>query len=211
MACALQTLLTGILDYAGLFPPAKLPLDQAIDAYARYRQDPDSWMLGRFVCPIEQVAELPSLVAKLFSPAAPLTLSVVGYGGGSAAEFLGKMRNTVSAVAAFQERTGGSAQVTAYEVRLPAELLTSPEDGCRLMENAASIVRNTLYYEIPLSATWSSAVTLLSKARAGFKMRCGGASAADFSSPQQVALGIALCRAAGVPLKFTAGLHRPLR
>jgi hypothetical protein len=30
MSAGLRALLTGIVDYAGLFPPAKLPLDQAI-------------------------------------------------------------------------------------------------------------------------------------------------------------------------------------
>jgi hypothetical protein len=44
-------LLTGLIDYAGLFPPAKLSLDQAIRNYAAYRQCPERWMLGKFVIP----------------------------------------------------------------------------------------------------------------------------------------------------------------
>src|SRR5438034_269722 len=40
MSPSLRALLSGSVDYAGLFPPARLPLDQAIRNYARYRTDP---------------------------------------------------------------------------------------------------------------------------------------------------------------------------
>ena len=46
MNASLRALLTGVVDYAGLFPPARLPLDEAIRNYARYRQGSDAWMLG---------------------------------------------------------------------------------------------------------------------------------------------------------------------
>lgn len=62
MHASLRTLLTGILDYAGLFPPAKLPLDAALKSYARYRQDTDRWLLGRFVIPASRLEELQPFV-----------------------------------------------------------------------------------------------------------------------------------------------------
>jgi hypothetical protein len=45
----------------------------------------------------------------------------------------------------------------------------------------------------------------------GYKLRSGGVEAKAFPSPEQVALAIATCRDAGVPMKFTAGLHHPIR
>ena len=39
MSPSLRALLTGIVDYAGLFPPAQLSLDEAIRNYARYRTE----------------------------------------------------------------------------------------------------------------------------------------------------------------------------
>ena len=44
---ALHALVSSIIDYAGLFPPARLPLDTAIGNYARYRTEPEAWMLAR--------------------------------------------------------------------------------------------------------------------------------------------------------------------
>src|SRR5262249_18447324 len=46
---------------------------------------------------------------------------------------------------------------------------------------------------------------------AGFKLRCGGLDAASFPSPKEGATVIAVGCFNGVPLKFSAGLHHPIR
>src|SRR5437867_1479809 len=53
-----RAFMSGIIDYAGLFPPAKLPLEEAFRNYVRYRREADAWMLGRFVCPAARLKEL---------------------------------------------------------------------------------------------------------------------------------------------------------
>ena len=45
----------------------------------------------------------------------------------------------------------------------------------------------------------------------GVKLRTGGIKAEMFPSPEQVAFVIAACRGRNLPLKFTAGLHHPVR
>ena len=57
---SIRTLLNGILDYAGLFPPARLGMAEAVANYARYREDDRSWMLSRFICPAGRLAEMES-------------------------------------------------------------------------------------------------------------------------------------------------------
>lgn len=54
---SVRTLMSGLIDYAGLYPPAKLPMDQAVDNYAQYLRSPHAWMLGRFVCPVSRLEE----------------------------------------------------------------------------------------------------------------------------------------------------------
>jgi hypothetical protein len=48
---AVDAFLSGILDYAGLFPPAALDLDSALKAYREYREHPRAGLLARFVLP----------------------------------------------------------------------------------------------------------------------------------------------------------------
>ena len=54
MKNSLEKIMNGLIDYAGLFPPAKLPLDQAITEYISHFSDQRKWMLGRFIIPISQ-------------------------------------------------------------------------------------------------------------------------------------------------------------
>jgi len=66
---ALQALLTNLIDYAGLFPPASLDLPTAIQNYTAYRQGEHAWMLGRFVVPAALVAEVdPTWPISVISP-----------------------------------------------------------------------------------------------------------------------------------------------
>jgi hypothetical protein len=57
---SLRALLEGLIDYAGLFPPAALSMQDAVRNYARYRDGEYAWALGRFVVPAERVDEVPS-------------------------------------------------------------------------------------------------------------------------------------------------------
>src|SRR5438105_6737048 len=81
MFASVRALLTGIVDYAGLFPPAELPLNEAIRNYARYRTAPESWMLGRFICPAARLTELSPYVEELFHDGRSLAVSALGRGG----------------------------------------------------------------------------------------------------------------------------------
>ena len=58
--CA-KSLLDGIIDYAGLFPPARLPMDEAFSRFVEHRSSDDGWMLARFVCPAARLDELEPL------------------------------------------------------------------------------------------------------------------------------------------------------
>lgn len=59
MTRSLHILLDGLVDYAGLFPPASLPMEEAVAKYEAHRRSESSWMLGRFVVPAERLAEVP--------------------------------------------------------------------------------------------------------------------------------------------------------
>ncbi len=122
MFASLRALLTGLIDYAGLFPPAKLTLDQAIRHFARYRQEGDAWMLGRFVIPAARLADLAPYQDELFRSDAPFAFTVLGRGGATKKEFLTNLRADLRDIAAFRKRHGDRVTVDVLETRLPADL-----------------------------------------------------------------------------------------
>ena len=60
MVEARRELLRGLIDYAGLFPPASLNLSEAVRNYQQYRSGAHAWMLARFVIPAALVEQAPS-------------------------------------------------------------------------------------------------------------------------------------------------------
>jgi hypothetical protein len=52
---ARRALLARLWDYAGLFPPAELPLDDALAEWRRIRASDDAWLVNRLVVRTEHV------------------------------------------------------------------------------------------------------------------------------------------------------------
>jgi hypothetical protein len=62
LARSTQALLANLIDYAGMFPPASLSLEEAVRKYQEYQRGPYAWMLGRFVVPADRAREVPSSI-----------------------------------------------------------------------------------------------------------------------------------------------------
>lgn len=235
MQTSLRALASDILDYAGLFPPAELGLDEAIHNYARHLGEPEAWMLARFVCPASRLGELEPYVNELFSSGPPLRLCVLGRSGTTCAQFLEALGQDVKDLADFRTHCGKRAGVQVFEVRFPDEL-AEEADVSGLLETAAQVwdvqqmARPPIFFEPPAKADWQSIWPAMIRGIAqycqeagsgigvksdpksvGFKLRCGGKEASAFPSIEKVAAVIRWACTARVPLKFTAGLHQPLR
>ena len=52
---ARRALLEGLWDYAGVFPPAELSLEEALDEWRRIRASDDAWLVNRLVVRPEHV------------------------------------------------------------------------------------------------------------------------------------------------------------
>ena len=233
MPAGLRALLSDIIDYAGLFPPAKLPLDTAIRNYIRYRGEPEAWMLARFICPAQRLGELDPYIREHFSANAPLRLSALGRGGDEAESFLNNLRDDLEALGRFFEIHPAVAAVQNFETKLPAEVLAGGPDTLNNFLRAEADLFASLdfpgpmcFFEIPPSEDWRAIAgeiaamneqvvvhdenTRLYRMR-GLKLRCGGLEPAAVPSVAQVATAISACVEKKVPIKFTAGLHHPTR
>ncbi len=79
MPTPLNAVLPHLFDDAGLFPPAKLPMAEALAAHARALAGPHSKVVGPFLCPATRLAELDACVAS--GATRPAVLGVIGYAG----------------------------------------------------------------------------------------------------------------------------------
>lgn len=218
-----RAFLAGLIDYAGLFPPAALPLDEALAEYARHRAGPDAWMLGRFIAP---AARLEALAAALAAEPAlggrePWHLAVLVGGGADLAAALAAVPAQAEAVAACEQAGVRGLSVEGLEAPLPP----APGAATRLAEALAEegLGGRDLYLEVPATAGIEGALQDITMAarrlagpqaafpRLGVKLRCGGLAPEAFPDPARVAALLAGCARDGLPLKFTAGLHHPVR
>jgi hypothetical protein len=229
MTASLRALLEGVIDYAGLFPPAQLPLEEAFRNYVQYRREPESWMLGRFIIQVERLPELHPLMKSVQTTTPPITFSVLGQGGRSGREFAEAFQRDLTAIVRFDDLFKRGPDIDALEtvksleIRVSSSVL-SDAIGKSVAGGLAALEELNLqaFVETP-STDWRASTTELLKVvtcpapgqehpiSLGLKLRCGGLEAAAFPSPEQLAFVITACRDALVPLKFTAGLHHPIR
>lgn len=238
---SMRALMEGIVDYAGLFPPATLPLDEALQNYAEYRRCEHAWMLGRFICPARRLDDI-APHASLLADGEPWSFSVLGRGGEDADSFNDGLTKDFALIDAFVKRHPGRVRVDAFEVRLPPVVAQGADDGDlrTLLRRAAEAIERGVcnsihpFLEISLwdrlssrsaDTTWPETLDRIIPALAehnrqwhgercgplGAKIRTGGVEADQFPTLEQVAGWIARCAEEGVPFKATAGLHHPFR
>ena len=202
-----RAFLNGLVDYAGLFPPAGLGMKEAVAEYARHRREPEAWMLGRFVVPAARFAEFEETTGLAADSAAggrddalgleekPWSLSALV--GPAFAE-------DADAVIAFNERNGAGARVDSIELKASFEgdlevALEALPDGL------------ATFVELPLDAALHQLLPIVKSRRALAKVRTGGLTPRDIPEPGALAHFVASCASLGVPFKATAGLHHPVR
>jgi hypothetical protein len=199
---ARRAALTGLIDYAGPFPPARLPIPEAAAEYERIKAGPRAWLVSRFACP---AASLSDLATALRSPAAvPVSAILTAPEGDWRAGVLAQAAGAVSAASARADRL----RLELIEVALPAGSVDAAALGDTLRRLPAGL---GAFLEVPPGAPLDDALDALAAAGAAAKLRCGGLSAEQVPDPARVAAFLTGCAQRGLRAKATAGLHRPHR
>ncbi len=197
MPAETRALLTGLIDYAGLFPPAALSLREVVANYAMYLASPDAWMLGRLVVPVSRLAECRDERSERYRPA----------------------RSEGPAAAAWR------ISALAADVTKEIEALTRPYpgldvDSCELKAATVADINAaadhmpssiTTFVEIPIADDPAVLIDAIATRGLNAKIRTGGVTPDAFPSPALVARFIMRCHERRVAFKATAGLHHPLR
>jgi len=212
---AKRALLERLIDDAGLFPPAELPMRLALRAHARHAESAYAWTGGALVVPASRLGEL----SDVRDPSRPLTLSIILDAA------LAAKGDTMLADLDRIARAGlDGVTVASLELKAPAAL-----DAAALGRAVAAVAEHrpdqttAFYYEAPYAGGWATpppeSLAVVAAARAaapatvtvGAKLRCGGAAPGATPSVEDVAAFVTAAQAHGVPWKATAGLHHPVR
>lgn len=196
-----RALLAGLIDYAGLFPPAALTMERAVADYAAHRASGDAWILGRFIVPAARLdafeaeagAHLPREAG-----AEPWRLSVLVGGDLAAARARIERFNRDHATS-----SGGQAVVETIESKAG----TADE----VVQLACTFAGLEAFCEIDPHGDPAPLLDAAVQAGAHGKIRLGGVTADAFPPPAVVARFLAAARRTGAAFKATAGLHHPLR
>src|SRR5262245_54242706 len=105
-AASLRALLTRSIDYAGLFPPAELGLEAALENHATYVRSADQWMLGTFVLPLGKFTVARGLLSQ-FDRDHPLRVSALAAKSANADEFSGALKSMVKSIGEVRETPAG--------------------------------------------------------------------------------------------------------
>lgn len=217
-ALAPHTAFRSLVDYAGIFPPAALALESALDDYLLARSGPNGWMLGRFIVPASRLDELVTVVRRK-DPAVPIAVSAIVDSASDPRRWFGTAQERLAAVALIRS-TVPQLSVEALETRLPP-LATQRDTYDATIGQLAALASQAglrdlpIAVEIPHDDRWEAMMPLalgaLGRARLGAKLRCGGGEPHETPSVPAVAAFINSAKVEGTWFKATAGLHHPVR
>ena len=210
-AASLRVLLTHAIDYAGMFPPCSLGLEPALKNQAEYVQSSDAWMLGAFVLPVQQFDATRQLLSQ-FDAQHPLRVAALGPKTASANAFLEALDDADAAIRSLSRHNVDLISMSHLEMLMPEKV-----DGASLKEAKSILGDLPVFWEAPPDRA-EQTIELLAEfnsdadsATFGYKLRTGGVTADAFPTSLQIAKALVTPATHQLPIKFTAGLHHPLR
>jgi hypothetical protein len=210
-AASLRALLAHPIDYAGMFPPCSLGLEPALRNQAEYIRSPDAWMLGAFVLSTEQFDATKQLFS-LFDAQRPLRVAALGPKTAGADAFLNALEDAETAIGSLSRHNVDLVSINHLEMFLPHDV-----DVASLKEARSILGDLPVFWEAPPDRA-EQTIALLAEfnsdadsATFGYKLRTGGVTADAFPTSIQIAKALVTPATHQLPIKFTAGLHHPLR
>ena len=184
---AINSLLEGLIDYAGLYPPAALDMRSAVRNYLSYSQSAHAAVLGCFVVNLERLSELREAAGDRLRS---MKLSVIAPPNADCAG-LSQLISDDARIEMMEFKTDRPSEIRDLSGSLPAGV--------------------TAYFEIPVCGDASAALEAIAASGARAKLRMGGVTAEAFPGTQEVAGMLWALAARRIPFKATAGLHHPIR
>lgn len=198
MLASIRSLFSKVIDYAGLFPPASLAMNDAVEEYLRHLSGEEAWMVTAFICPSSRLEEFESARAGRAMDIILLTTEAL---------------DSDEAVMSLERaRSLKGVSYRGWEGKIPPQVVESGQvetalRKCRLEAGAHAFV------EVPITENWHEAIPAALSAiredgRFMAKLRTGGTTPDLVPPPYAVASFLLECGRRSLPVKFTAGLHQ---
>src|SRR5215469_2253449 len=207
---SLRALLNRAIDYAGMFPPCSLALEPALQNHANYMRASEAWMLNGFVLPVEQFGPTTQFLSE-FDTHHPLRVAALGPKTTNADAFLDALYNAHAAIRSFSRYNTDLVSISHLEMFLPEDV-----DSASLKTARSIVGELPVFWEAPPEKA-EQTISLIAGhnsdevATFGYKLRTGGVTADAFPSSEQIARALVTPKTHELPIKFTAGLHHPIR
>jgi hypothetical protein len=208
---SLRALLDRAIDYAGMFPPCSLALEPGLLNQASYVRSSDAWMLNGFVLPVEQFDPARQFLSE-FDRHHPLRFAALGPKTTSMDAFLAALANAVTGIRSFLGYDVDLISISHLEMFLPNDADSASLKKARAIEGELPV-----FCEAPPERA-EQTIELIAgdnshehTATFGYKLRTGGVTTDAFPTSTQIALALVTATAHQLPIKFTAGLHHPIR
>lgn len=194
-----RAFLNEIVDYAGLFPPALLCMDDAIREFARYANGDDRDLLGRFILPAPRLNDFARAALSFANGQRNRwRLSAIVSAGNHA---------DVEAIAAFNHaHANDEPGMVVDAIEMPVTTASEVEWAVHSFGQDFEI-----FLEPPSADDPSALLAVISNSGAKGKLRTGGVVASAIPAVTSVIRFIDTCARLSLPFKATAGLHHALR
>jgi hypothetical protein len=187
----------GLVDDAGLFPPERLPMGEAVRRHRADEAVANPVLSQRFLCPVSTLGELRDLLRRDERWRIGLIVDV-GF------DSLAKALDMVDSDERLALETIELRLSDADDPRSTVQRVTALVSGLRS--------RPAIHVELsPAVVGWEKALQVVADAGLAAKVRCGGLEAAAFPTAQQLASFLIAAVRCGVAFKATAGLHHAVR
>ena len=184
---AIDSLLAGLFDYAGLYPPASLGLRSAANDYLAHRRSKHAAALGRFILNLDRLDQFRLI----------------------AGDSLGDFQFSVIAAedadwAALAKHIDSGLRIESVEIKC-----SEPSAIERITRKIPAGL--TTYIEVPIHGNSQPALKAIHAAGARAKIRMGGVVPEAIPSVPSVAQMLETLADLRLPFKATAGLHHSVR
>ncbi len=189
----------GLFDDASLFPPASLPMADAVAGHLHHQTAWYRKMSGPFVCGDAKITELSAALTA--SGVAELDLALVLPGGAAALD-------------AAVDGVFADPRLRLRAVELPAaagENITTAVADVAAALDRTPLAGAAAFIEVPARDFTSAAARAVDDHRYWAKVRTGGTTAEAFPDDQTLANCLVTLAQARLAFKCTAGLHHAVR